>query len=277
MPRKARLDFPGALHHVMARGIEKRKIFQNDIDKQNFMDRLCVALNATDVKLYSWCIMPNHVHLLLQTGEIGLSSIMQKVLTGFAMSYNKRYKRVGHLFQNRYKSILCDRDVYLLRLIRYIHLNPVKAGLIKIHDLDAFNWTSHKDILNSDDTESQIEADEILSHFGKSRRIAQKHYTKFIYEGVDDKEMLGGGGLANSLGKNLSMINKSEIDTFDDRVIPLQSCYLGNSEWESWIPTANGLAPMKMVDVVDACYFSKKPAIKSDVYIGFISHTNKKI
>ncbi len=219
MPRKNRLDFPGALHHVIARGIEKKNIFQKKEDKLDFLNRLRANVEAHDIKLYAWCIMSNHTHLLLQTGEYKVSSFMRKILTGYAISYNKRHKRVGHLFQNRYKSVLCEKEEYLLRLIRYIHLNPVKAKMISIEDLDTYKWTSHKDILSATGTELPIEVDEVLSHFGRYQKVALKHYLRFISEGVDLDEELSSGGLKKSLGKNLSQIQKSEIDSFDDRIL----------------------------------------------------------
>ena len=112
---------------MIARGIEKKDIFREREDKLDFLNRLRTNVEETDIKLYAWCIMSNHTHILLQTGKFRLANFMRKVLTGFAMSYNKRHGRVGHLFQNRYKSILCEREVYLIRLIRYIHLDPVRA------------------------------------------------------------------------------------------------------------------------------------------------------
>jgi len=219
MPRKNRLDFPGALHHVIVRGIEKKSIFQHDNDKLDFLKRLGTNLETNDIRLFAWCIMPNHAHLLIQTGEYNLSSFMRKILTGYAVSYNKRHSRVGHLFQNRYKSILCDKDEYLFRLIRYIHLNPVKAKLISINELDTHKWTSHKDILSTDEIDVPVEIDEVLSHFGRNQKAALKQYSRFIIEGANLDEKLSSGGLQKSLGKNLSQIKKNEVDSFDDRIL----------------------------------------------------------
>jgi len=130
MPRKARIDAPGALHHVMVRGIDRRDIFSDQKDYTDFMDRLGDLLIETRTSCYAWALIPNHFHLLLRTGNSPISVLMKRLLTGYAINFNRRHNRYGHLFQNRYKSILCQEDSYLLELVRYIHLNPLRAGLV---------------------------------------------------------------------------------------------------------------------------------------------------
>ena len=123
MPRLARLDAPGVLHHVMGRGIEKNKIFLKDKDRNDFLNRLSGLVEEGAVDIYAWALMSNHFHLLLKTKNRPLSSSMRKLLTGYVVNFNRRHKRYGHLFQNRYKSIVCQEDAYLMELVRYIHLN----------------------------------------------------------------------------------------------------------------------------------------------------------
>ena len=148
MPRQTRLDAPGQLQHVMARGIERRKIFLNDKDRESFLERLANILEETQTQCYAWALIPNHFHLLLRTGPTPLSKVMRRLMTGYAVTFNKRHKRAGHLFQNRYKSVVCEEDAYLLELIRYIHLNPLRAGLVKdLKELDKYPWTGHSAIL----------------------------------------------------------------------------------------------------------------------------------
>ncbi len=148
MPRQPRLDAPGLLQHVMARGIEGRKIFRDDKDCESFLDRLGIILEETQTQCYAWALIPNHFHLLLRTGHTPLSKVMRRLMTGYAVTFNKRHKRSGHLFQNRYKSIVCEEDAYLLELIRYIHLNPLRAGLANdLKELDKYPWTGHSAIL----------------------------------------------------------------------------------------------------------------------------------
>ena len=148
MPRQPRLDAPGLLQHVMARGIERKEIFKDDQDRQSFLERLAVILEETQTQCYAWALIPNHFHLLLRTSLTPLSKVMRRLMTGYAVTFNKRHKRSGHLFQNRYKSIVCEEDPYLLELIRYIHLYPLRTGLIKdLKELDKYPWTGHSAIL----------------------------------------------------------------------------------------------------------------------------------
>jgi len=113
MPRQSRIDAPGALHHIIARGIARKEIFRDDTDRENFLDRLCAILKETKTVCYAWALIPNHFHLLLRTGTAPIATAMRRLLTGYAVSHNRRHRRYGHLFQNRYKSILCQEDVYL--------------------------------------------------------------------------------------------------------------------------------------------------------------------
>ncbi len=148
MSRQPRLDAPGLLQHVMARGIERREIFKDDKDRKSFLNRLATILEETQTQCFAWALIPNHFHLLLHTGATPLSKVMRRLMTGYAVSFNRRHKRSGHLFQNRYKSVVCEEDPYLLELIRYIHLNALRAELVKdLKELDKYSWTGHSAIL----------------------------------------------------------------------------------------------------------------------------------
>ena len=116
MPRQARLDAPGTLHHVIVRGIEKRRIVDDKVDRDNFVLRMGQVAHETETVIYAWALMTNHAHILLRSGSYGLSKYMHRFLIGYAMAYNRRHHRYGHLFQNRYKSIVCDEDSYFLEL-----------------------------------------------------------------------------------------------------------------------------------------------------------------
>jgi len=145
MPRKARIDAPGALHHIIVRGIERRKIFYDDTDRNNLIKRLDAVLTNTQTPCFAWAFLPNHAHFLFRTGGVGLSTVMRRLLTGYAVSFNHRHKRYSHLFQNRYKSIICQEDVYFKELVRYIHLNPVRAKLVSgIGELNRYKYCGHK-------------------------------------------------------------------------------------------------------------------------------------
>ena len=130
MPRRARLDAPGTLHHVIIRGIERRKIVDDDQDRQAFVNRLGDLVIETETQVFAWALMTNHAHILLKSSAYGVSKFMSRLLTGYAIQYNRRHGRHGHLFQNRYKSIVCQEDAYFKELVRYIHLNPLRAQMV---------------------------------------------------------------------------------------------------------------------------------------------------
>jgi REP element-mobilizing transposase RayT len=144
MPRKSRIDAAGAVHHIMVRGIEKRRIFESDLDRDHFVSRLGDIIQETKTICYAWALIPNHFHLLLQTGPVPISRVMRRLLTGYAVWFNLTHRRHGHLFQNRFKSILCQEDVYLMELVRYIHLNPIRSGIVRdIGELGFYPYSGH--------------------------------------------------------------------------------------------------------------------------------------
>jgi len=202
MPRQARLDVTGALHHIMVRGINKTPIFVDDRDRESFLERLHLNLNDSTCSIYAWTLMDNHLHLLVKSGGQGISYLMRKQLTWYAMYFNHKYHRTGHLFENRYKSIICEEERYLLALIRYIHLNPVRAGVIKtLEDLDQYQWSGHSAIMGTHNRE-WMDTRYVLSQFGGMLKKAKTAYWKFIEEGISQGRIpeLTGGGLARSQG-----------------------------------------------------------------------------
>jgi len=163
MPRKARIDASGALHHLIVRGIERRKIFQDDQDRDQFLDRLGNILTETGTACYAWALLANHAHLLLRTGRVPISTVMRRFLTGYAVTYNRRHHRHGQLFQNRYKSILCQEELYLLELVRYIHLNPLRAKVVSdLMGLDEYAYSGHSVLVGRRKNDWQA-ADYVLS------------------------------------------------------------------------------------------------------------------
>ena len=127
MPRQARLDAPGTLHHVIGRGIEGTKIFRGPEDREDFLTRLGDLCAEGAWRVYAWALLDNHFHLLVRSGERGLAQSMRRLLTGYVVNFNRRHRRYGHLFQNRYKSIVCEAERYLLEVTRYIH--PQKCAI----------------------------------------------------------------------------------------------------------------------------------------------------
>ncbi|WDN90784.1 hypothetical protein BuS5_03755 [Desulfosarcina sp. BuS5] len=202
MARKARIDAPGALHHIIVRGIERKKIFRSDYDRKNFLNRLNNLIPETQTECFAWVLIPNHVHLLLKTGLISVSVLMSRLLTGYAVWFNKKYSRHGQLFQNRYKSILCQEDIYLKELVRYIHLNPLRAGLVEdMKSLDKYKWCGHSVLMNKTSEEWQ-NIDYVYKLFSGKKRLAIKGYRAFIEKGISagKRQDLTGGGLLRSIG-----------------------------------------------------------------------------
>jgi putative transposase len=202
MPRKARIDAPGALHHVIVRGIERRKIFRSDYDRKNFLNRLEELIPETQTDCFAWALIPNHVHLLLRTGSTPVSVLMRRLLTGYAVWFNKKYRRHGQLFQNRYKSILCQEDPYLKELVRYIHLNPLRAGLVEdIKKLDKHPWCGHSVLMNKTKQPWQ-NVDYVYGLFSEKTRLARTRYRMYVEKGIlyGKRLDLTGGGLLRSIG-----------------------------------------------------------------------------
>lgn len=169
MPRGPRVDFPGAVHHVYARGIEKREIFADDCDRMIFLERVGSNLNRWGMRCFAWALMPNHFHLLLRSNEGRLSSFMQCLMTGYSMYFNERHRRVGHLFQNRYKSPVVGKSAYFRDAVRYIHLNPLRSGIVRsMADLGNYFWTGHRRIVRGGFPEWQ-DLDDLQLEFGNGK------------------------------------------------------------------------------------------------------------
>ncbi|MGD8613011.1 MAG: transposase [Desulfobacterales bacterium] len=202
MPRKALIDAPGALQHIIVRGIERKGIFFDDQDRDHFVDRLGTVLPESSAGCYAWALIPNHFHLLLRSGDVSISTVMRRLLTGYALSFNRRHRRHGPLFQNRYKSILCQQDPYFLELVRYIHLNPLRAGVVSDYKaLGKFAYSGHAAVLGQNPHVFQ-DVDTVLSLFAKKRSAARKKYSAFVHEGISHghRPELVGGGLIRSAG-----------------------------------------------------------------------------
>jgi putative transposase len=224
MPRLPRLDAPGTLHHIMIRGMEGIPIFRQDSDRQAFLDRLGKLAESTGTKIPAWALMDNHVHLLMFSGPGGLAPFMRRLLTGYAIRYNRRYSRKGHLFQDRYKSIVCDQDDYLLELVRYIHLNPLRAGVVRnLEELNRYKWCGHSALVGKSPVPWQ-ERDYVLKHFGEDLRKGIRNYQRYMREAKirERRPELVGGGLIRSLGgwsRVVTLRGKGEAPEHDSRIL----------------------------------------------------------
>ena len=224
MPRQARLDAPGLVHHVMARGIENQKIFRDDKDREGFLVRLAESLVLSGgASLYGWALMTNHFHLLLRTDEHLLSPIMRRLMTGHAVSYNRRYRRKGHLFQNRFKSIIAEEEPYFLELVRYIHLNPVRVGVVgSVEALAQYPYTGHAVIMGNREYPVQ-DTGAVLERFSGKATQAEGEYESFIADGFSqgNREELRGGGLIRSIGglEKFLLRNDEHHEASDERIL----------------------------------------------------------
>lgn len=202
MPRHARIEIPGGVYHVISRGLERKEIFRDDRDRAEFVRRLSEAIKETGSKCYGWALMPNHFHLVMRPGAKALSELMRKVLPGYALYFNRRHKRRGYLYQNRYKSILCQEESYLLELIRYVHLNPLRGNIVKdMAELNRYRWAGHA-VLMGTHTSHWQSTGEILERFGTKRREAVERYLAFVQDAqhMGKRDDLTGGGLRRSAG-----------------------------------------------------------------------------
>ena len=196
MPRGPRLDTFNALHHVIARGIDRCSIFLDDADRRDFLVRLAEVATVPRLSIYAWALMTTHLHLLLRTGSAPLSRSMQSLLGGYAAAFNARHRRVGYLFQSRFKSILVEDETYLLELVRYIHLNPLRAGMVPDLDaLDQYPWTGHAVLLGRH-TRPWQDTDVVLRQFATTVGAARRAYRAFIADALAQPPPdLDGGGL----------------------------------------------------------------------------------
>lgn len=183
MARRPRVHFPGALFHVVSRGNQRQGIYKDDEDHRRFQALLGEVVKGHSITLYAYVLMPNHFHLLLEVGRSPLAKAMQSLLYRYTRHYNRRYRKIGHLFQGRYRAILCDRDSYLMELIRYLHLNPVRAGLSS--DPSRYRWSSHRDYLRGK-SETGLAVDRGLALWGARRGQSIRAYRQFIRDGLTD-------------------------------------------------------------------------------------------
>ncbi len=229
MPRKARIDTAGAIQHIIIRGIERKKIFRNDADRRSFLDRFGTVISETQTPCFAWALLPNHVHLLLRTGLVPIATVMRRLLTGYAVSFNRKYRRHGQLFQNRYKSILCQEDMYLKELVRYIHLNPLRAKLVSdMKALDRYPWCGHSAAMGQIRRDWQS-SEYVLKMFDAKVSRARRSYRTYVQKGIAEgrRPELTGGGLIRSLGgwQQVKALRKAGIRFKGDERI------LGDSEF----------------------------------------------
>lgn len=202
MPRKARIDAFGALHSITVRGFEGRDIFLESADCDPFLERMGEILTETGTACFAWALTSNHAHLLLRTGDTPIAMVMRRVLTGYAVTYNRRHHRHGPVFLDRYRSVLCEEDPYLLEMVRHIHLAPLRAGVVEdLRRLKDYAYAGHGALLGKTAPAWQ-DVDTVLARFSERQDAARKAYRRYIESGVRQglRSELADGSLVRSLG-----------------------------------------------------------------------------
>ena len=209
MARKPRVEFEGALYHVIVRGNQRQKTFQDDQDRRAYLERVESYRQRYGFRLYAYALMSNHVHLLMETRNVPLSKIMQGIQGSYTQRYNRRHRKVGHLFQGRYKAILCDRNAYWLELVRYIHLNP---GRLRVPDNPwCYRWSSHAAYLGKASPVT-VDTKDVLNQFHSRLGAARQVYQRFMEDGMNqghekqyyqtvDQRFLGDEGFVNEIAE----------------------------------------------------------------------------
>jgi putative transposase len=181
MARKARLEVEGGLYHIITRGVDQRDIFHSPEDYQKFLTLLAVQKAKLPFFLYAYCLMTNHVHLLIERRADDIGRIMHRVLTGYTQYYNRRYRRSGHVLQGRHKAILCQSDPYLGELVRYIHLNPVRAKMVR--KPESYPYSSHRAYIGTEPA-GIVDVDPVLRRFGARKKLARERFAQFVATGM---------------------------------------------------------------------------------------------
>ena len=178
MARPLRIEYPGAFYHVTSRGNEQKDIFKSQKDREKFLDYLASATERYGAVLHAYCLMTNHYHLLLETPDGNLSQIMRHINGAYTTYFNVKRKRAGHLFQGRYKAILVEFDEYAMELTRYIHLNPVRAGMVVLPE--DYSWSSYHSYIGLTPAPDWLRLEAILAYFGNGAANAKQRYRTFV-------------------------------------------------------------------------------------------------
>jgi len=197
MGRPLRIEYPGALYHITSRGNEKKSIFLDVTDREKFLHILKEYHTRHGILIHAYVLMDNHYHLLLETPRGNLLKVMHGINGGYTGYFNRKYQRVGHLFQGRYRALLVDKDQYLLPLSRYIHLNPVRARIV--NRPEEFSYGSYRGYIGKKGREDWVEYDWVLSQFACNRKRGEVNYRKYVNEAVQRSE----NPLRNIFGQTL--------------------------------------------------------------------------
>jgi putative transposase len=182
MARPLRIEFPGALYHVTSRGNARQRVFRDDEDRDMFLATLAWVVGRFGWRCHAYCLMDNHVHLLIETLQPNLSRGMRQLNGVYTQRFNRRHRKVGHLFQGRFKAILVEKEEYLLELARYIVLNPVRAKTVKMPE--RYPWSSYRAMVGLVPVPPALATDWILNQFADTRATARRRYARFVHDGI---------------------------------------------------------------------------------------------
>jgi len=260
MARPLRIEYPGAFYHITARGNEQRDIFQDDNDRKRFLEYLETAVGRYKAVIHVYCLMSNHYHLLLSTPEGNLSQIMRHINGGYTTWFNKRHNRYGHLFQGRYKAILVEADPYAGELSRYIHLNPVRADMVR--QPEQYQWSSYAAYIGKAKIPRWHTTDWLLQYFGEKAHDAGKVYRFFVNAAVGTDE-------EDPLKEATSTLILGKTDFIDD----IKENYLGDKEKSRDIPALKELTKTSLEGIIKAAKaeFRAKPELARKAAI-YLSH-----
>lgn len=188
MARQLRIEYEGAFYHITSRGNQREQIFWDNKDREKFKNILIRTKERYSYLLHAYVLMNNHYHLLIETPYANIKQVMQNINTSYTVYINKRHKRTGHLLQGRYKAFIIDKESYLLELGRYIHQNPVRAGIVKRPE--DYKWSSYREYIYKNNKETITDASDTLYSFSKKQAIAAKKYQEFVNAGIKEKAPL---------------------------------------------------------------------------------------
>jgi len=256
MARPLRIEFPGALYHITVRGDRQESIYEDNQDRQHFIELLGQVIIQGNWICHAYCLMDNHFHLMIETPDGNLAKGMRQLNGVYTQSSNLRHHRVGHLFQGRYKAILVDRDAYLLELARYTTLNPVRAGMVK-HPGN-WPWSSYRAMVGAAKSPPWLTTQAILDLFSKKQALARKKFQRFVAEGIDNE----------SIWKNLNR----QIYLGSDRFIERMQAKLEKESRDVNIPRAQQRPPAPPLEVLRAAHRNRDQAIAAAYETGDYSY-----
>ena len=245
MARPVRIEFSGAHYHVTSRGDRREDIYEDDADRECFLDILGQVVKGWNWRCHAYCLMSNHYHLVIETPDGNLSKGMRQLNGVYTQASNRRHRRTGHLFQGRYKAILVDADAYLLELARYVVLNPVRARMVK--DPGRWRWSSYRAMIGEASAPDWLSIDKLLAQFAVRRRIAVRKYKQFVAAGV----------AGESIWQNLNR----QVYLGDDEFVSRMQAKIKSVSEDVQIPSVQRRPPAPSLQAIAEAHDSRNDAI----------------